>query len=162
MGLTVKLPVKNNRDVFSLYVKGKIKELYKDEKLGTLIKCEGCGIAFYSASNSRRAIVFSEINEKPLFPCYEGNIPYFKEKVRVIYKGTGRKIELLKFMCYNLEKKYGMQIYELGSIYWLTLSSYIDSMEKPKNKLKKYSNKRFIYTYTDRFIKRRNAKNESL
>ncbi|WP_149554542.1 hypothetical protein [Treponema pectinovorum] len=151
MSLTVKLPGKEQKEEYSLFVSSKITYLHKDIKYGTLIICEGCGVAFYSASNSRRAVIFSELSERNFgIPLQEGNIPYFKEPIRVLYKAKGKRIDILKFVCYNLEKKYGKAVYDLGSVYWFTLGSYIDSLTK--RTLNKEKNNRQIYQLTDSYF----------
>ena len=160
MSLTVKLPDRKKKDEYSLYVSSKITYLKSFKDLGTLIICEGSGIAFYSASNSRRAIVFTEINEEcKEIPLLEGMLPYIKEPVRILYKAKGRKVDLLKFMVYNLEKKYGDKVYELGLIYWLELSSFIDSVRKTKKVSGSY--KRQVYLITDKYLDK-GKNNESL
>ena len=160
MSLTVKLPDRKKKDEYSLYVSSKITYLKSFKDLGTLIICEGSGIAFYSASNSRRAIVFTEINEEcKEIPLLEGMLPYIKEPVRILYKAKGRKVDLLKFMVYNLEKKYGDKVYELGLIYWLELSSFIDSVRKIKKVSGSY--KRQVYLITDKYLDK-GKNNESL
>ena len=74
---------------------------------------------------------YSEITERgSTLPPLEGTLPYIKQPVRIIYKAKGRKVDLLKFMVYNLEKKYGDSIYSLGDVYWLKLASFIDSVYK--------------------------------
>lgn len=163
MALSVKLPPYDLKKEYSLFIKSKIIYLNKVNEFGTLVICEGCGIAFYSASNSRRALIFAELSENDYsIPLQEGKLPYFKQNVRVLYKASGRKIDLLKFMCYNLEKKYGNKIYELGTVYWLTLGSFIDSIRPLKKHTGKNSNKRQIYMITDKFIKKRIRINENL
>lgn len=160
MSLTVKLPDKKKKDEYSLYVSSKITYLKSFKDLGTLIICEGSGIAFYSASNSRRAIVFTEINDEcKEIPLLKGTLPYIKEPVRILYKAKGRKVDLLKFMVYNLEKKYGDIVYELGLIYWLELASFIDSVKKTKGKSGSY--KRQVYLITDKHLEK-GHNNESL
>lgn len=160
MSLTVKLPDKKKKDEYSLYVSSKITYLKSFNDLGTLIICEGSGIAFYSASNSRRAIVFTEINDEcKEIPLLEGTLPYIKEPVRILYKAKGRKVDLLKFMVYNLEKKYGDTVYELGLIYWLELASFIDSVRRTKGMSGSY--KRQVYLITDKYLEK-GHNNESL
>lgn len=150
MPLTVKLPGKEQKEEYSLFVSSKITYLHKEPGYGTLINCEGCGVAFYSARNSRRAIVFSELSEKDFgLPLQEGKIPYFKEPVRILYKAKGRRIDLLKFMCYSLEEKYGKKIYGLGNVYWLTLASYIDSLARKT--FSRDKNSRQLCQITDRY-----------
>lgn len=160
MALTIKLPPEDKKEEYSLYVNCKIKTINKDNILGTLITCEGCGVAFYSATNSRRAIIFCELSEPDFgIPLLEGRIPYFKQNIRILYKARGRRIELLKFMCHNLEKKYGTKIYELGLPYWLMLGSFIDSYSPKKNKSgKPVSNKRQLYMLTEKYIRIKESK----
>ncbi|MBO4858724.1 MAG: hypothetical protein J5527_09430 [Treponema sp.] len=151
MSVTIKLPAGKNKEELSLYVKGKITYKITDPELGTLIHIEGTGIAFYSASNSRRAIIFQEITEKDYgIPLEEGKIPYVKQDVRILYKAKGRKIELLKFMCYRLEKKYGQKIYGMGITYWLSVASFIETSVKRKNQ--RDSNFRKIEIITDKYM----------
>ena len=63
MALTVKLPPYDIKKEYSLFIKSKIIYLNKVNEFGTIVICEGCGIAFYSASNSRRALIFAELSE---------------------------------------------------------------------------------------------------
>ncbi len=150
MALTVKLPANKQKKEYSLFVNSEINSIHKDKTLGTLISCKGSGVAFYSASNSRRAFIFSELSEKDLkIPLQEGKLPYFKQPVRILYRARGRKIDLLKFMCHTLEGHYGKKIYRLGTAYWLTLGSYIDSL----NGRKTGSKKRILYLITDKYLK---------
>lgn len=148
MPVTCKIPAGKTKEEYSLYVSGFIKSMYTDSELGTLISIEGTGVAFYSSSNSRRAIVFQELSEDSYsIPLEEGHLPYIKQKVRILYKSKGRRTDLLKFMVYNLEKDYSKEIYKYGTLYWLTLVSYIDSA---RHKCKgSNSNKRQISLITD-------------
>lgn len=155
MPITVKIPTGKEKSEYSLFVNGKIVSMVSDKQLGTLLEVEGCGVAFYSASNSRRAIIFQENSEDDFgIPLEEGNIPYFKQRVRVIYKAKGRKVDMLKFMCHNLERKYDKEMYGFGIKYWLLLASYIDSYVPHRNK--KNGNKRQIYLITEKYKKRKN------
>ena len=89
----------------------------------------------------------------------EGTLPYIKEPVRILYKAKGRKVDLLKFIVYNLEKKYGDTVYELGLIYWLELASFIDSVRRTKGISGSY--KRQVYLITDKYLEK-GHNNESL
>lgn len=160
MSVTCKLPNKKNKEEYSLYVSGKVIFKYTEKELGTLIKIEGTGIAFYSSSNSRRAIIFQELSEDSHgVPAIEGTIPYIKERVRILYKAKGKKVDLLKFLAYNLEKEYGTHPYTLGFNYWILLASYIDSIVPSKRKT--LSTKRQMKMITDKFLKKEKRLNES-
>jgi len=161
MAITCKLPDKKHKEEYSVYINGNVKFKYYDEEFGTLLKIEGTGIAFYSSSNARRAIVFQELSEKGWgIPLMEGTIPYVKEKVRILYKARGRKVDLMKFLIYNLEKEYGVLPYSLGTSYWLYLSSFIDSIV-PRER-KGSSTKRQMRIITDKFIVKENRLNENM
>ena len=158
MALTVKLPKEEAKEEYSIYVSGNVLYSATDAELGTLMKISGTGVAFYSSSNSRRAVIFQELSENHCsVPLIEGYIPYIKEKVRIIYKARGRKVDLLKFMVFNLEKEYKKEVYSLGIPYWLTLASYIDSLN-PKDKGSKKRQEKLI---TDIHLNIRDRANEN-
>lgn len=159
MSLTIKIPTGTEKEEYSLFVNGEVVYIHTENKLGTLLKINGTGVAFYSASNSRRAL-FQELTEKDHgLPLEEGKLPYIKEKVRILYKARGRKIDLLKVALYNLEKKYKKEIYSLGTLYWLEIASYIDSVIYSKRN--SISTKRQSYLITEKNIKRRNRLHEN-
>jgi len=161
MSILVKIPAGKEKAEYSLYVNGEILHKHTEAGLGTLLWVKGTAVAFYSASNSRRAVIFQELSEYDYgIPLEEGKLPYIKQKVRVLYKARGRKIDLLKFTLFNLEKKYTNDFYSLGTLYWLELASYIDSI--PGRKKIGGSTKRQPYMLTDRYIRRRKRLNENL
>lgn len=159
MSLTIKIPAGTEKEEYSLFVNGDVFYIHTENGLGSLLKINGSGVAFYSASNSRRAIIFQELTENDYgIPLEEGKLPYIKEKVRILYKAKGRKIDLLKFTLYNLEKKYEKEIYSLGTLYWLEIGSYIDSVNCSK---KSVSTKRQAYFITEKNIQRRKRLHEN-
>lgn len=154
MSILVKIPAGKEKAEYSLYVNGEVLHKHTESGLGTLLWVRGTAVAFYSASNSRRALIFQELSEYDYgIPLEEGKLPYIKQKVRVLYKARGRKIDLLKFTLFNLEKKY------MNDFYWLELASYIDSISGKK---KGGCTKRQPYMLTDRYIRRRKRLNENL
>ena len=159
MSLTIKIPTGKEKEEYSLFVNGEVVYIHTENKLGTLLKINGTGVAFYSVSNSRRALIFQELTENDHgLPLEEGKLPYIKEKVRILYKAKGRKIDLLKVALYNLEKKYKKEIYSLGTLYWLEIASYIDSVICSK---KSTSTKRQSYLITEKNIRRRKRLHEN-
>ncbi len=159
MSLTIKIPTGTEKEEYSLFVNGEVIYIHTENKLGTLLKINGTGVAFYSASNSRRAVIFQELAENDHgLPLEEGKLPYIKERVRVLYKARGRKIDLLKFTLYNLEKKYKKEIYSLGTLYWLEIGSYIDSVTNSK---KSAGTKRQVYLITEQNIRKRKRLHEN-
>lgn len=161
MSVLVKIPAGKEKTEYSLFVNGEILHKHTETGLGTLLWVKGTAVAFYSASNSRRAVIFQELSENDYgIPLEEGKLPYVKQKVRVLYKAKGRKIDLLKFTLFNLEKKYTNDFYRLGTLYWLELASYIDSI--PGRRKDGGGTKRQPYMLTDKYICRRKRLNENL
>lgn len=161
MSITVKIPNGKVKEEYSLYVSGYVIDKYTEESIGTMLYIKGTGVAFYSAKNSRRAIVFQELSEEDYnIPLEEAILPYIKQKVRIIYKAKGRKIDLLKMMIYNLEKKYNKDIYQLGTLYWLEISSYIDSVRRHSKGSN--STKRQTYLITEKYKQQMERLNENI
>lgn len=145
MSIIAKIPL--DKENYSVYVNCKIINKIFLEEYGTLIEFEGTGVIFYYYSNHRRAYVITEIKNK--IPLLYGNLPLVREKVTIIYEARGRRIDLLKFALYNLEKEYGSKFYELPVPFWLCFTAYIDSC-KPKNNAKK--NLRIIKSITEKYL----------
>lgn len=160
MSLTIKLPVKNKSE-YSLYVSGDISYLKKVKDLGTLLIASGCGVAFFTSTNARRAIIFAEMNENDFnIPVEKGHIPYFLQPVKVLYKATGRRFDLVKYICFNLEKDFKKKIYRLGIPYWITLSSFIDSLKGSHITKKMY--RRQTEAITEKYILLKELRDEDL
>lgn len=150
MPVAVRIPTGKEKKEYSLYVSGNVIYKHTEAELGTFLLVKGTAVAFYSASNSRRVVVFQELKENGFgIPLEKGNIPYVNQTVRIIYKGKARKIDLMKFLVHNLEKTYGVKPYSLGLPYWITLCSYVDSVRARG----KGSGTRKIRLITDRYIK---------
>lgn len=162
MSVTIRLPAgekEKKEDKYTLYVSGNITYLKKDAGNGTLITVEGTAVAFYFASNSRRAIVFQELSEKDYMEnglhSEEGKLPYIHNLVRIIYRIPGtHRMDYLKMMLYNLENEYGKLIYSLPQPYWLHILSFIDAWKPEKNTKGKCSNKRQLFMITDSYLER--------
>lgn len=127
MSVTVFIPQKNKRSVYSAYIHGKVVSKYYEEDVGSLFAIEGTAVIFYSYSNYRRAYIFceKEHNSREL-PFFEGNIPLVKQKVNILYCAERRKVDLLKFLLYRTEKEYGQKIFEYEPEFWLKVSCLLD------------------------------------
>lgn len=153
MSILAKIPL--DKSSYSLYVNSKIIDKTFIKEYGTILEFEGTGFLFYSYSNHRRAYVVTEqkVNNIPLL---KGYLPLIKNKVTVIYEARSRKIDLLKFAIYNLEKMYGKEIYSFPISYWLLVTSLIDSYN-PKTSTQK--TKRNLKLLTEKYLRR--SKNEN-
>jgi len=159
MPVTIKIP--EDKEAYSLFINGRVIGKYTEMGLGTLLRIQGTAVAFYSYSKHRRAYIFCECSEPDLeTPALEGNIPLVKQKVRVLYEARGRKIDLLKFLCWRLEKKYGDEVYTWGVRYWIRISSIIDSSVQKAGKKSPAS--RVAECFTERYIKERRRLGEDI
>lgn len=150
MSVLAKVPL--DKTSYSLFVQSDITNKTFYEEYGTLIEFEGTACLFYSYSNHRRAYVVTEkINSQ--IPLLKGTLPLVKDEITIIYEARARKIDLLKFALYNLEKTYGKKIFTLPISYWVILTSLIDSYNKNTTTQK---TKRNIIAITDKYIKRLN------
>lgn len=143
----VKIPL--DKSGYSIYVNGKITDKVFLEEYGTLIEFEGTAVIFYSYSNHRRVYVMTEM-ENPGLPLLKGKLPMVKDEMTIIYEGRSRHIDLMKFTLYNLEKKFGSDIYLLPISYWLDLSSLVDGTVKGGGRRLR----RFTMTLTERYLRR--------
>ncbi len=152
----VKIPL--DKSSYSLFINSKIKNKLFVEEYGTLIEFEGIALLFYSYSNHRRAYVITT-EEDSRIPLLKGNLPLVKKDVMILYEAKSRKVDLLKFAIYNLEKMYGEIIYSFPTSYWLLICSLIDSYNNKHTSTAK--TKRNLKLLTNRYIKRNQYKNES-
>ena len=148
MGGMVKIPL--DKSGYSIYVNAKITDKVFLEEYGTLIEFEGTAVIFYSYSNHRRVYVMTEM-ENPGLPLLKGKLPMVKDEMTIIYEARSRRIDLIKFTLYNLEKKFGSDIYLLPITYWLTITSLIDGVGK--SGIRKM--KRNTITLTERYMRRK-------
>lgn len=149
MSVTVMVPFKN-KDL-SVYVYGEVLNKQMIDGMGSIFHLSGTGIIFYTMSNSRRAYIFQDIEKDDFsIPTLEGNIPCIKEKVRILYKATGRKFDLLKFFAYKVDHEYHGKPYSYNINYWIAISNYIQ--------LNKKTNLREINLITEQYVKKREKK----
>lgn len=159
--MTVKIPL--DKEKYSLFVYGKLKAKYFFEDEGTLLILENnsFGVAFYDFSRYRRAYVFCDANVQTKdISVYEGNLPLVKDKVKIIYTAEGRKIDLLKFMCSNIEQYLSDDVCLYSINYWIKLISLIDSYGTRKGMTGK--TKRNLILLTEKYVKERKRLHEAL
>lgn len=106
MAFYARIPIKKNSDEgCSLYLNSLVTGKWHDSERGTLLRAEGTGIAFYSYSSYRRAYIFREASKTDeIFPLLSGKLPLVRGDVRIVYFAEGRRIDVLKFICHNIEK----------------------------------------------------------
>lgn len=154
MAFYARITIKKNSDEgCSLYLNSLVTGKWHDSERGTLLRAEGTGIAFYSYSSYRRAYIFREASKSDdIFPLLSGKLPLVKGYVRIVYFAEGRRIDVLKFICHNIEKKYGKDCYLLPISYWLKISALADKFgyknPKPQRTL------RAVTLLTEKYKKR--------
>lgn len=154
--MLAKIPL--NKEEYSLYVSGFLVGKYYDEKKGTLlqIKDNTFSILFFTYSNYRRAyIVCDSFTNLKEYPYLEGKLPLIKEKLKVLYTAEGRKIDLLKFICYKIDNIYNNSVYEFGIDYWSKFISFIDLSKKHKER----KTQRQIFDITEQYLLKRRRLN---
>lgn len=100
MNITVQIPTKA-KDGFTLYAEGDLisKEYRKDEKPLLIFSSKSILILYYTYPHHRRLyIVSTEGKEKTILP--QVNTP-----VSIIFKGRGKKYDLIKTALYYLNRK---------------------------------------------------------
>ena len=100
MNITVQIPTKA-KDGFTLYAEGDLisKEYIKDEKPLLIFSSKSILILYYTYPHHRRLyIVSTEGKEKTILP--QVNTP-----VSIIFKGRGKKYDLIKTALYYLNRK---------------------------------------------------------
>lgn len=127
MPVTIKIPEKDSD--YSLYICGKVIGKYYEKGKGTLLSIEGVAAAFYSYSRYRRAYVFCEkelLDDKT--PLMDGNLPLIKQRVGIIYFAEGRRIDVLKNLCHNINELFGTDAYSYSVDYWLRATALVDKV----------------------------------
>lgn len=133
MEIAAKIPVEK-REGCSLYVSSAIQGIAPIPGVGHILYFRGCAVVFYSYSIYRRAYVVAPIDDKCAhLPLMWGRLPFLSRPMYILGIAEGRKIDLLKFMCFNLEKLKGKSIWLWDPAFWLRVCAVLD---RPANKRK--------------------------
>jgi hypothetical protein len=110
---------------FTLYAKGKIEYKQTVEDLGTFIRFDGAVILFYKYPHHRRAYIVRNIEELRHYPSI--TLPNVKQKVGVIYRAKGRRVDILRNVYWNLEEIGGSKVYTYGVLFWQKVGCLLDN-----------------------------------
>lgn len=131
MAVTVFIPEIKKKKAdrrYSAYIHGKVVGKYYEKGVGSLFRVEGTAVIFYAFSNYRRAIVFSEDEDKyGELPLLQLHIPLVKQKVMLLYSAERRRFDILKHIVYRTEREFGERIFGWGPGFWLRVISLLDN-----------------------------------
>jgi hypothetical protein len=116
---------------FTLYAKGKIEYKQTVDDLGTFIRFEGTVILFYKYPHHRRAYIVRNIEELRNYPTI--TLPNVKQKVGVIYRARGRRVDILRNVYWNLEQMNGGKVYTYDTFFWQKVGCLLDSFHALKS-----------------------------
>lgn len=130
MEITARIP-KDKDEGCSLYVSGHIRSIFTIPYRGRYLWFTGCAVLFYTFSRYRRAYVIAPDDGKcDDLPLLYGNLPFLSKPVYILGIAEGRKVDLLKFMCFNIEKIKGKEVYLWNPCFWLRLCAALDRPSK--------------------------------
>jgi hypothetical protein len=110
---------------FTLYAKGKIEYKQTVDDLGTFIRFDGVVILFYKYPHHRRAYIVRNIEELRNYPSI--TLPNVKQKVGVIYRAKGRRVDILRNVYWNLEQMNGRKVYAYDTFFWQKVGCLLDN-----------------------------------
>jgi hypothetical protein len=116
---------------FTLYAKGKIEYKQTVDDLGTFIRFDGVVILFYKYPHHRRAYIVRNIGELRYYPAIA--LPNVKQKVGVIYRAKGRRVDLLRNVYWNLEQIHGRKVYTYDTFFWQKVGCLLDNFHNRKS-----------------------------
>jgi hypothetical protein len=123
MGITVLVPVKA---AYTLYARGEVEAHAAVPGRGTYITFTGGSavILFYKRRRHRRVYIVREAAGLSYYRAVR--LPGVREKVGVLGKFRGRRVDLARWAYYNLEKINGFGVYRYGTRFWQRLCCLID------------------------------------
>jgi hypothetical protein len=99
--------------------------------LGTFIRFDGVVILFYRYPHHRRAYIVRNIEEVRNYPAI--TLPNVKQKVGVIYRARGRRVDLLRNVYWNLEQMSGGKVYTYDTFFWQKVGCLLDNFHSLKS-----------------------------
>ena len=116
---------------FTLYARGKIERKQTVEELGTFIRFNGVVLLYYKYPHHRRAYIVRESTELSYYPPIM--LPNVKQKVGILLRAKGRRIDLLRRVYWNLEQLNGKAVYTWDTIFWQRLGCLLDNFNGRKS-----------------------------
>jgi hypothetical protein len=101
------------------------------DDLGTFIRFDGVVILFYKYPHHRRAYIVRNIEELRNYPSI--TLPNVKQKVGVIYRARGRRVDILRNVYWNLEQLNGRKVYAYDTFFWQKVGCLLDNYHSLKS-----------------------------
>ena len=114
-----------------MYARGKIEHKQTVEDLGTFIRFCGVVLLYYKYPHHRRAYMVREGRELSHYPSI--TLPNVKQKVGIILRAKGRRVDLLRRVYWNLEQINGKTVYTWDSLFWQEVGCLIDNFDGRKS-----------------------------
>jgi hypothetical protein len=124
MELNVHIP---EHGFFTLYARGAAEEAVTVPGRGSYFRFEGVVILFYTYPRHRRAYIVTHAGGLRHYRAVR--LPQVKEKVGILLKATGRRIDILRRAYFNLERINGLRVYGYDPRFWQRLSCLIDNYD---------------------------------
>jgi hypothetical protein len=121
--LTVRLSPPDH--LYRLYVYGNTIGLYHSRDGRSNIMLDGVAVVMYYWPQHRRAYI---VRAADSVGCIGATtLPEVRSSVGIIYQARGRRFDHLKRALYNLERRYGKEVYGFGTGYWQRLGCLLDA-----------------------------------
>jgi hypothetical protein len=126
MALSVLIP---EQAEWTLYARGDVEEYSAAPGKGTWIMFApgSAVILFYKYSRHRRAYIVRDVTELRHYEAVR--LLNVREPVGVLAKLTGRRIDIVRRACFNLERINGFEVYGYSARFWQRFSCLIDNYD---------------------------------
>jgi hypothetical protein len=116
---------------FTLYARGRIERKQTVDELGTFIRFNGVVLLYYKYPHHRRAYIVRSCDELSYYPAV--TLPNVKQKVGIILRARGRRIDILRNVYWNLEQINGPQVYTWETLFWQKVGCLVDNFNGKKS-----------------------------
>jgi hypothetical protein len=120
--LTVHIP---EQSFFTLYARGNILGKRTVTGRGTFIRFDGVVVLYYTYPHHRRAYIVRSVDALSCYPPVA--LPNVKQKVGVILRAKGRRIDILRRVYWNLEQVNGKNVYAWNTLFWQQVGCLVDN-----------------------------------
>jgi hypothetical protein len=126
MGITVLIPLEG---AYTLYARGEMDAHSAVPGRGTYIKfTEGsAAVLFYKWKRHRRVYI---VRESSVLKKYQAvKLPGLRRPVGILGKFRGRRVDITRRACFNLERINGFEVYRYGTRFWQRVCCLIDNYD---------------------------------
>jgi hypothetical protein len=117
--------------LFTLYARGNIERKITVNDVGTFICFDGVVLLYYKYPHYRRAYVVRNGAETRHHPAIV--LPNVRQKVGIILQATGRRVDILRWVYWNLEQINGKKVYTYNTLFWQKVGCLLDNFKGLKS-----------------------------